>query len=91
MDERVESVLNAIKHGRVNARTIALAGRLIDEGVVEQKYEWIVGSVAAANSDPSPKMRQSVNEILRTALDYSEQHTGQPMPQPLPKPAHHHV
>lgn len=91
MDARVESVLNAIRHGRVNARTITLAGRLIDEGVVEQKYEWIVGSVAAANSDPSPKMRQSVDEILRTALDYSEQNAGRHMQPPLPKPAHHHV
>jgi hypothetical protein len=51
MDDRVERVLNAVRHGRVNERIITLAGQLIDEGVVEEKYQWVIGCVAAANGD----------------------------------------
>ncbi len=72
MDTRVETVLSAVRNGRVDKEIIALAGQLIDDGVVEEEYQWVIGCVAAANGDPSPKMRQGVNEILQTALDFSE-------------------
>ncbi|CAG0937168.1 hypothetical protein TFLX_06080 [Thermoflexales bacterium] len=62
----VKRVIAAVRQGRVDEQTIALAQRTLENSEVDATWDTIMRAVAGAN--PAPRLKKPVNETLQMLL-----------------------